>query len=93
MCLNKKCHIPKSSINHYSNDLNAIMFGLLDPNPNRRLSADEALNMLHFNQFTSDLQLSQLTNFPYEYQDDFEVEQSSDYANAPYSFPNKFQKN
>lgn len=58
LCLNKKCHIPKSSINYYSNDLNAIMFGLLDPNPNRRLSADEALNMLHFNQFTSDLQLS-----------------------------------
>lgn len=58
LCLNKKCNLPKSSINNYSNDLNAIMFGLLDPNPNRRLSADEALNMLNFNQFTSDLQLS-----------------------------------
>lgn len=66
LTLNRKCHLPKQSISIYTNDLNNILFGLLDPNPITRLSADEALNLMNFTSLTSDLQLSQLTNFPFD---------------------------
>ncbi|CAD8061423.1 unnamed protein product [Paramecium primaurelia] len=91
LSLNRKCQLPKLSISGYSNELNNLLFGLLESNPIKRLSSEESLIIMNITQMTQELQLSQFTTFQYD-QDDFEVEHSIDYANAPYQFPNKFMK-
>ncbi|CAD8151353.1 unnamed protein product [Paramecium octaurelia] len=91
LSLNRKCQLPKFSISGYSNELNNLLFGLLESNPLKRLSSEEALIIMNITQMTQELQFSQFTTFQYD-QDDFEVEHSIDFANAPYQFPNKFLK-
>ncbi|CAD8080769.1 unnamed protein product [Paramecium sonneborni] len=91
LSLNRKCQLPKSQIHGYSNELNNLLFGLLESNPIKRLSSKDALNIINITQMSQELQISQFTTFQYD-QDDFEVEHSNDFANTPYQFPNKFLK-
>ena len=47
LSLNRKCQLPKSTISGYSSELNNLLFGLLESNPIKRLSSEEALTILN----------------------------------------------
>ncbi|CAD8076634.1 unnamed protein product [Paramecium sonneborni] len=91
--LNKKCQFIKKYHNYYTNALNQILFGLLEVNPNKRLSSYEAIEILSQQSILKDMVGSFATTKSHQNEaDEFEVEQTIDHANQPYPFQVKIFK-
>ncbi|CAK72746.1 unnamed protein product (macronuclear) [Paramecium tetraurelia] len=90
---NKKCHFTKNYHNFYTNALNQVLFGLLEVNPNKRLSSEEAIQFLTSQQISKEIGGSFATTKSHQNEaDEFEVEQTMDHANQPYPFSAKILK-
>ncbi|CAD8132126.1 unnamed protein product [Paramecium pentaurelia] len=90
---NKKCHFNKGYHNFYTNALNQVLIGLLEVNPNKRLSSDEAIQLLSQQQILKEMGGSFATTKSHQNDiDEFEVEQTIDHANQPYPFQAKIYK-
>ncbi|CAD8121774.1 unnamed protein product [Paramecium sonneborni] len=85
---NQKCIYVKHTISLYSNILNQILYGLLEFNPKKRLTADQALELLQTQQFNQ-ITLRNESTRNIHLHDEFQIPFYNDVIQAPYLFPNR----
>ncbi|CAK60765.1 unnamed protein product (macronuclear) [Paramecium tetraurelia] len=85
---NQKCMYVKHTISQYSNILNQILYGLLEYNPKKRLTADQALELLQAQQFNQ-ITLRNESTRNINLNDEFQIPIYNDVVQAPYLFPNR----
>ncbi|CAD8091078.1 unnamed protein product [Paramecium primaurelia] len=85
---NQKCLFVKRTISQYSNILNQILFGLLEFNPKKRFSADQALELLQSQQINQII-LKHESNRNINLTQEFQIPIFTDVIQIPYLFPNR----
>ncbi|CAD8111518.1 unnamed protein product [Paramecium sonneborni] len=85
---NQKCFYVKHTISQYSNILNQILHGLLEFNPKKRLTAEQALELLQTQQFNQ-ITLRNESTRNITINDEFQIPVYDDIIQTPYLFPNR----
>ncbi|CAD8203162.1 unnamed protein product [Paramecium octaurelia] len=85
---NQKCLFIKRTISQYSYILNQILYGLLEFNPKKRYSADQALELLQSQQINQ-ITLKHESNRNINLQQEFQIPTDLDFIQIPYLFPNR----